>query len=93
MPAGGKEREIQPSRAYIVCSTQRSGSTYLCRLLASTGVAGIRRSTRRLAYWLEVFYQRNQTRIDGLARYFFAAAVALILQLVFWTLALAANIS
>ncbi|HUO74112.1 MAG TPA: Stf0 family sulfotransferase [Solirubrobacteraceae bacterium] len=31
---------IQPSRAYIVCSTQRSGSTYLCHLLASTGVAG-----------------------------------------------------
>jgi trehalose 2-sulfotransferase len=31
---------IQPSSAYIVCSTQRSGSTYLCRLLASTGVAG-----------------------------------------------------
>jgi len=31
---------INPSRAYIVCSTQRSGSTYLCRLLASTGVAG-----------------------------------------------------
>lgn len=30
----------QPSRVYIVCSTQRSGSTYLCRLLASTGVAG-----------------------------------------------------
>lgn len=31
---------IPPSRAYLVCSTQRSGSTYLCRLLASTGVAG-----------------------------------------------------
>jgi trehalose 2-sulfotransferase len=31
---------IEPKRAYIVCSTQRSGSTYLCRLLASTGVAG-----------------------------------------------------
>jgi len=30
----------QPKRAYIVCSTQRSGSTFLCRLLASTGVAG-----------------------------------------------------
>jgi trehalose 2-sulfotransferase len=29
-----------PNHAYIVCSTQRSGSTYLCRLLASTGVAG-----------------------------------------------------
>jgi trehalose 2-sulfotransferase len=31
---------IEPNRAYIVCSTQRSGSTYLCRLLARTGVAG-----------------------------------------------------
>lgn len=31
---------IQARRAYIVCSTQRSGSTYLCHLLASTGVAG-----------------------------------------------------
>ena len=31
---------IHPSHAYVVCSTQRSGSTYLCRLLASTGVAG-----------------------------------------------------
>ena len=31
---------IEPNRTYIVCSTQRSGSTYLCRLLASTGVAG-----------------------------------------------------
>ena len=30
----------QPKRAYIVCSTQRSGSTFLCRLLANTGVAG-----------------------------------------------------
>src|ERR1700683_2846153 len=27
-------------RAYLVCSTQRSGSTYLCQLLASTGVLG-----------------------------------------------------
>jgi LPS sulfotransferase NodH len=29
-----------PDRAYVVCSTQRSGSTYLCSLLAGTGVAG-----------------------------------------------------
>ena len=29
-----------PSRSYVVSSTQRSGSTYLCKLLASTGVAG-----------------------------------------------------
>lgn len=30
----------KPELTYIVCSTQRSGSTYLCHLLASTGVAG-----------------------------------------------------
>jgi LPS sulfotransferase NodH len=30
----------RPGHAYIVCSTQRSGSTYLCSLLTSTGVAG-----------------------------------------------------
>jgi trehalose 2-sulfotransferase len=30
----------EPNSAYVVCSTQRSGSTYLCKLLASTGVAG-----------------------------------------------------
>ena len=28
------------ARAYLVCSTQRSGSTYLCELLASTGTLG-----------------------------------------------------
>jgi LPS sulfotransferase NodH len=29
-----------PATAYIVCATQRSGSTLLCRLLSETGVAG-----------------------------------------------------
>jgi LPS sulfotransferase NodH len=29
-----------PANAFVVCSTQRSGSTLLCSLLASTGVAG-----------------------------------------------------
>ncbi len=31
---------MSPSRAYLVCATQRSGSTLLCRLLTETGVAG-----------------------------------------------------
>ncbi len=31
---------ITPSTTYLICSTQRSGSTYLRELLASTGVAG-----------------------------------------------------
>jgi hypothetical protein len=48
---------------------------------------------RRLAYWLEEFWQRNQNRIDEPGRYSFTAAVALILQLVFWTFALASNVS
>jgi len=48
---------------------------------------------RRLAYWLEDFWQANQAKIDILGRYYFAAAIALVLQLVFWSWALAANIS
>ncbi len=30
----------RPHRSYLICSTQRSGSTYLCHLLAGTGAAG-----------------------------------------------------
>lgn len=33
-------RGIVPSRTYLVCATQRSGSTLLCELLKATGVAG-----------------------------------------------------
>lgn len=40
---------------------------------------------RRLAYWLEDFWAQNQDKIDDLGSYFFGAAVALMLQLVFWT--------
>ena len=31
---------MAPDRAYLVCATQRSGSTLLCSLLTATGVAG-----------------------------------------------------
>lgn len=31
---------MRPQRSYIVCATQRSGSTLLCELLKDTGVAG-----------------------------------------------------
>src|ERR1700759_375295 len=35
------EFEVRPpNRAYLVCATPRSGSTLLCELLRSTGVAG-----------------------------------------------------
>ncbi|MGB3147903.1 MAG: Stf0 family sulfotransferase, partial [Paracoccaceae bacterium] len=30
-----------PSRSYVICTTPRSGSTLLCRLLSATGVAGM----------------------------------------------------
>jgi hypothetical protein len=47
---------------------------------------------RRLLYWVEGLWDDNQTKIDDLSRYFLAAAVALVLQLVFWTWALADNL-
>lgn len=52
-----------PDRAYIVASTQRSGSTYLCRLLASTGVAGVPQ---------EYFEARAETGLPPHPGYFLA---------------------
>jgi LPS sulfotransferase NodH len=34
------EREIEPRLSYLICSIPRSGSSFLCELLASTGIAG-----------------------------------------------------
>jgi hypothetical protein len=48
---------------------------------------------RRLIYWLEEYWKANQSKIEDLGRYFFGASIALTLQLVFWSWALAANIS
>jgi LPS sulfotransferase NodH len=31
---------VKPSTSYLVCASQRSGTTLLCRALADTGVAG-----------------------------------------------------
>ncbi len=47
---------------------------------------------RRLAYWLEDFWRINEVKIDTLGRYYFAAAFALMLQLAFWSWALADSI-
>jgi hypothetical protein len=43
---------------------------------------------RRLIYWFEEYWTNNQARIEVLDRCYLAAAVALILQLSFWCLAL-----
>ncbi len=48
---------------------------------------------RRLIYWLEGYWQDNQAKIDILGRYYLAAAVALIFQLILWSWALGATIS
>jgi LPS sulfotransferase NodH len=53
----------RPDRAYVVCSTQRSGSTYLCNLLASTGVAGNPQ---------EFFEAMAETGVPPQARFFLA---------------------
>lgn len=36
-------------RGYLICSSPRSGSTYLCELLASTGVLGVPREYLNVA--------------------------------------------
>jgi hypothetical protein len=48
---------------------------------------------RRLIYWLEDYWQSNQAKIDTLGRYYFGAALMLLLQLVFWSWALADTIT
>lgn len=50
-------------RGYLVCSTQRSGSTYLCQLLDSTGVLG---------HPLEFFEARAETGLPPHPGYFLA---------------------
>src|SRR4051812_27835529 len=44
---------------------------------------------RRLAYWLEDYWHANQVNVDTLGRLSFIAAIALVLQLVFWACGLA----
>ncbi len=48
---------------------------------------------RRLIYWLEEYWTSNQSRIDDLGRYYLGAAVALTMQLLFWSCALVTSIS
>ncbi|MEM1079459.1 MAG: Stf0 family sulfotransferase [Pseudomonadota bacterium] len=61
-----------PARAYMLCTTPRSGSTLLCRMLAATGVAGQPDShfhTPSLSRWLQVYGLEAQvfdTRKDAL---------------------------
>lgn len=48
---------------------------------------------RQLIYWLEDYWQANQRKIDRLSRFYLWAALALVAQLVLWSVALATNIS
>jgi len=70
--------DIEPSRMYESL------------LDAATDESELR---RQLVYWLTSFWRANQVTIDSLGRYYVAAAVALLLQLAFWSSALAASIS
>ncbi len=47
---------------------------------------------RRLAYWTHTYWRSNDARLKILTRWFTGAATALMLQLVFWSWALAASI-
>ena len=57
------------------------------------GVEDEEEMRRRLVYWLEEYWVSNQAKIGELSQFFFAAAVALVLQLAFWSWALADTIS
>jgi hypothetical protein len=46
-----------------------------------------------LVFWLESYWKGNQSKIDALGQYFFAAAVALVAQFAFWSWALADRIA
>ncbi|MEM1431334.1 MAG: Stf0 family sulfotransferase [Pseudomonadota bacterium] len=65
--------------AYMICTTPRSGSTLLCRMLAATGIAGQPDShfhTPSLERWLTVFdipSDRRETEQDARAAVFAAA--------------------
>jgi hypothetical protein len=48
---------------------------------------------RRLVYWLESYWRENQRKVESLGRYFFAAAMTLLLQFVFWSWALTSTVS
>jgi hypothetical protein len=47
---------------------------------------------RRLAYWLEGYWKANQKKVELLSTLFFVAAIALLMQLLFWTWALAGTL-
>jgi hypothetical protein len=40
---------------------------------------------KRLIYWLEVYWLKNQRHIDILDRCYFYATISLLLQLTFWS--------
>ncbi len=48
---------------------------------------------RQLTYWMESFFIQNEPRIESLLGYLTAASLALVLQLVLWSWALADTIS
>jgi hypothetical protein len=48
---------------------------------------------RRLVYWLESYWQANQAKIDVLGRFYLAAALGLLIQLVMWASSLGATLS
>lgn len=46
---------------------------------------------RRLAYWLEDYHSQNEQKLGTLWRFFLVAAIAFLLQIGFWAIALAST--
>ncbi|MEJ8473473.1 Stf0 family sulfotransferase [Roseibium algae] len=73
------ERPIAEFESYVICTSPRSGSTLLCKLLAATGVSGAPRSyfhEPSLSSWLKYFGLEAgsmETEAESLARVLRAA--------------------
>lgn len=48
---------------------------------------------RRLVYWLESYWESNQLKIDLLGRFYLAAALGLLIQMILWASSLGGTLS
>jgi hypothetical protein len=57
------------------------------------GVDDLAEQHRYVAYWLDEFWERNQSPIQRLNRRFQVASGALVAQILFWSLTISGTIS
>lgn len=91
VPAGvGTERTASPDRHVDRCRLARHFIPRRRRDRARrTDVFEIGETHRRLAYWLDEYHAQNEPKIDRLFTFYRLATVALLGEVIFWSLQLA----